>query len=103
VADPEFVDSCAIDDPANYIDALTQSGPVHEVVGVGDPVALAAMPVLDRLGDAALRIEEVAPDVEGTAPDVTEPGAAEVVIVEDPPTGIDALTQRRPVHEVVED
>lgn len=103
VADPELVDSCAVDDPPNDIDVLMQSRPVHEVVEIRDPVALAAMPVLDRLEDAALRIDEVVPDVEGTAPDVTEPAAAEVPIVEDPPSGIDALTQSRPVHEVVED
>lgn len=47
VIDAEVVDNCAVDDPPNDMDALTQSRPVQEVVDVGDLMVLVALPVLD--------------------------------------------------------
>ncbi len=89
VAEAVFIDTVAADDPPSSIDALTQSRPVHEVVDVADPKALAALLVLDALGEAT--------------PNVAEPELTEVARVDDPLSDIDARTQRRPVHEVVED
>ena len=102
-----------MEDPPTGRDALTQSGPVHEMADVGDPAGLAAVLVLDipkdtnpevvESKDPAVLVTMPGLDMlEKTAPDVGGPDMVEDDGVDDPGNERDVLTHERPVHEEVD-